>query len=315
MRERRRSLLVIAAAAVLGLLASAAPAAALVPDPRDDPKHVALSALTPSTGSAYYDRPPVYDNGCHVPTHTVTARFCVYGDPHARKVMVAFGDSHIAQWWGALNKIAWHDGYRLLWATKSACPAPVVSVRIWRTAYPYAECDVWRQSMLKKIADLPRLDVVVMGGYHWHQLRYPGTNTLISKPAERQAAWRDGLTRSIRRIRFTADHIMILRDTVNMWREVPACLSSTGGDTTGCAGSPRTGLSRMLWRAERQVAAEFGKVRAVQMTRFICADTVCGPVTSTDILRYRDDTHLTTTYVKVLSVKLRALIRKTIRLT
>jgi hypothetical protein len=304
---------VAVAASIVG---GSVPASALVPNPADDPRQVTLSALTPSTSNAYYDRPPVYENGCHASTSTTAASFCTYGDPTARKVMVAFGDSHLAQWWGALDKIARQDGYRLLWATKSACPAPVVAVRIWRTSSPYTACTTWRKAMIDKIAGLHRLDMLVMSGYHWHQLRYPGTNTLITDADARARAWRDGYTKTVRRLKGTADHLMILRDTMHMRRDIPSCMAANGGSTGPCTTSRRKGLSPRLWQAEQAVDASFDKLRAWEMTRHICrADGTCRPVTSTNILRYRDDTHLTTTFVRAIAPKLRELIQATVATT
>jgi hypothetical protein len=155
--------------------------------------------------------------------------------------------------------------------------------------------------MLDKIADLPRVDLVVMSGYHWHVLRYPGTNTVIQAGKARESAWHDGLARSVRKVRASADHVLILRDTPHMRTDVPSCLRSSGGDASACSVSVSNGLSWRLWRAERQVADDMRRVRAVQMTSHLCVDGRCRPVTHDRTLRYRDDTHLTTTFVHQLT--------------
>jgi hypothetical protein len=290
------------------LIAVPTPSSA-VPSPTDDPSTVDLGTLTPRAQDAVDDRPGIYDNGCHDGPGQVDPRLCRYGDGEARRVMVALGDSHMAQWFTALNRFASRDGYRLLWATKSACPAPSVRLRSHQTGEPYRNCTQWRRTLLEKVAALPRVDLVVTSSSHWHTLLYPGSNTAITSSTDRVEAWRRGLRATVRSLGPTADRVLILRDSPNFHQDVPSCLLNTGGDADACSVAPSKAFREALWRVERKLASSVSRVRTVQVTAALCVDTSCRPVTDSMVLRYRDEAHLTDTFVRTMSPYLSAAVR------
>src|SRR6478672_11697370 len=113
--------------------ATAQRAAAPVPNPAKDPLRVHVASVRPALGHAESDEPVVYKNGCHVYTRAGTrAHFCVYGDKDAKTTMVLFGDSHVAQWFAAFDGAARLEHVKLLYITKTSCPAQSVSVRVWQ---------------------------------------------------------------------------------------------------------------------------------------------------------------------------------------
>jgi hypothetical protein len=298
---------------VVGSLVIPVVPATAMPDPDDDPLTVDLTELDPSLDELPTDGPPIYANDCHAKYWTTSTKFCVFGDPEARKVMVVLGDSHVAQWWGALTRIGWRDGYRVLWATKSVCPAPVVEVRIGLSDLKNTYCDTWRRDMVAKIANLRRVDLLVAGGFHWHRILYPGTNTVITDRSVRAAAWREGYVRLFRRVRSVVDTMVILRDTVYMRVDVPSCLAGSGGRTAPCTTTVDEGLSPRLWRAERLVDERFAHVKARSMTRYLCrSDGKCGPVASGNVVRYRDDDHLSATFVRLVWQGLRDVMSRAV---
>src|SRR5690606_30256 len=123
---------------VLGLRASSASALA-------DPAQADLVA-------ARTDMPSIYSDGCHLPFRAVDFPECAYGDPSAARTMVLFGDSHAAQWFPALERIALTRGWRLVSLTKSGCPAVDVSLFNLALGRPYEECDAWRDAVMRRIA-------------------------------------------------------------------------------------------------------------------------------------------------------------------
>jgi len=290
---------VLALALTLGALATAQ-AHSTVPDPANDPLHVRVGALYPSPGSAYYDRPPVYTNGCHVTAREATyVRFCGYGDPHGSKVMVVFGDSHLAQWWYALDRSAKEKHWKLLWITKSACPAQSLTVRVWEQSFVYGACNVWRKKAITAIRGLPRVDLLVMGGYYGHQVVRPGTNTKITSITEKAAAWQAGTDLTVRKLKPKARQIVIFRDTPLHRFDPGPCVSSTGGNAATCSTRRSVAIPTQMRRAEARVAAAYERVHFADFTPLICS-AWCRPVTSANMLRYRDESHLTVSFTKLL---------------
>jgi len=285
----------------LGLvLAAAQPSQGSVPPPQNDPLQVDLARLTPTPGRAKDDVPPIHTGSCD-PGSSTAADLCRFGDPHGSKVMVAIGDSHMAQWFSAVNRTARRDGFRLLWATRRGCPAATVTVRSARTQQPYLDCDVWRSAVLEKVASLRRVDLVVMSSSHWATLLQPGTDTEITAGRERRTAWHAGMKYSIRAVVPTAKRILVIRDTPRLGVNAPACLLAGGGDTRLCSQSRSLALKAGPWRAERELTSDFARVTVAQFTSAFCSPRRCRPVTEDLVLRFRDGDHLTNTFASKMS--------------
>ncbi|MFI2424796.1 SGNH hydrolase domain-containing protein [Streptomyces sp. NPDC018955] len=84
-------------------------------------------------------------------------------DPHRAQVtprtVVLFGDSHAAQWFPALRRLATARGWKLVSLTKASCK--VADVTILNDHGPYTVCDTWRSRAVAKI-DALRPELVVV---------------------------------------------------------------------------------------------------------------------------------------------------------
>jgi hypothetical protein len=294
--------LVLAPVLVVGVLHAGEPDVAATPavatvtavgqvtDPRLDPLTVSLDDLSPAVTAAHEDRSPVERYHCHA--RSAVPRICTFG--HKSRVMVAFGDSHMAHWFPALRRAARVTGYRLLWASKPGCPAPLVSS-------PYDECMVWRAGLLDRLTELPRIDLAVIGGSSWGPMLWPGTDTLIGTASERAEQWRIGMDRTIRRLSPNTRRFMVIRDTPRLWIDVPDCLLGSSGGTRPCSRTRSSSLQPGFWQAERSLAERYDRVTAVQFSSWFCARVMCRPVTSSHIIRFRDGDHMTNTFAAALS--------------
>jgi SGNH domain (fused to AT3 domains) len=281
-----------------------------LPDPARDPLHVYLGNVRPAPAHAESDEPVVYHNGCHVYTRAGTfAHFCVYGDKHAKKTVVLFGDSHVAQWFPAFDAAARSEHVKLLYITKTSCPAQSVSVRVWERDIPYGACDVWRKHALTLINKLKHVDLIVLGGYAHHQITKRYTNTRINNPTARATAWRGGTRRTVQALRGVADEIVILRDTPLMRLNSAPCLISTRGDNRACQTSYTRASAALLWQSEEEVASEYAHVTTADFTSAFCTASRCRPVTDTRVLRWRDQSHMSVTFARLLAPRVRLLIR------
>ncbi|MGI5443945.1 SGNH hydrolase domain-containing protein [Streptomyces shenzhenensis] len=104
-------------------------------------------------------RSAVYRDGCHVGYTATGTRPCVYGDRTSSRTVVLFGDSHAAQWFPALQRIATARGWKLISMTKASCK--VADVTIGSGHKPYTACDTWRSNAMARIRTL-RPDLVVV---------------------------------------------------------------------------------------------------------------------------------------------------------
>lgn len=252
------------------------------------------------------DEPVVYRNGCHAGRVVTRPRTCRYGARHGARTMVVFGDSHVAQWFGALARAARAEHVRLYWLTKSACPAVDVSVRVWRGYARYTQCDRWRPRALRLIHRL-HPDLVVTASYSFHQVvdRASGRKLYGS---ERARVWRHGVERTLRSLTASTDRVVQLRDTPRQRVDVPVCLVTHHLRSKPCRTRTSWALPSRLWRIERAVAAEYPSVESVDLGSAMCGPVWCRPLDG-DLLRWRDDSHLTDTYSRTLAPLLRPYLR------
>lgn len=283
-----------------GLLSSAvAPVRAAVPNPADDPTRVSLSDLRPRTSAARYDRGRVYRDGCHVARAVTSPIHCIYGRRDGAKVVVVIGDSIIAQWWAAIDGAARRGGWRVVWMSKTACPAADVTTR--GTTSRYAACDTWRRNVLTKVRNLARVDLLVMSGSSHAILLRRSDWSVIADLDARRAEWEAGYRRTVERVAGQVNRVVILRDTPTFRLLVPDCLVNSAGWTKPCSRLRSSSMSELHWQAELAVDSQYPWVRATDMANWICQPTRCWPVTSNRLLRYRDAHHLTNTYAAALA--------------
>ena len=291
---------VAALIAFIGLLSPAAgPVSAASPDPMDDPTRVRLSDLRPGIAAATRDRGRVYRDGCHVARAVTSPIHCIYGRRDGAKVVVVIGDSIIAQWWAAIDGAARRGGWRVVWMSKTACPAADVSTQ--GTTSRYTACDAWRRNVLTKVRGLARVDLLVMSGSSHARLLRRSDWSLITDPAAKRAEWQAGYQRTVDRVAGQVRRVVILRDTPIFRLLVPKCLVGSAGWTKPCSRLRANALSALHWEAELAVDAQYSWVRATDMANWICQPTRCWPVTSNRLLRYRDAHHLTNTYAAALA--------------
>jgi hypothetical protein len=282
-----------------------------VPDPAKDPAHVDLAAIRPDLAHAASDLPVVYPNGCHVFAPQVTrARFCTYGDPRGTRTVVLIGDSHVAQWFPAFDSAARSAHVKLLYLTKSSCPGETVSVRVWQGNAYYRACDTWRENAFALIKKQKHVDLVVLGGFARHQMVERRTNVHITDPSRRAAEWAAGIRRTVRTLRGVAAGFVILRDTPLPRLDSAHCLLASSGDNRTCATTYGSASSRLFGQTERAVALQFANVGTADFTSAFCTRSRCRPVTSTGVLRWRDQGHMTATFARLLAPEVRFMLER-----
>jgi hypothetical protein len=204
-----------------------------------------------------------------------TPKDCLYGDLGSDVTVVLFGDSHAAQWFTAMNAAAVNRGWRLVVYTKMGCPTADVPVTNQVRA---PQCGPWRDAVLQRIEEL-QPDVVVLSAY-----RYKGTNDSI---------WRNGLDRTLARLRPLADRVLVLGDTPTPKLDVPSCVAGNLRDVTVCMATRAEAIRPGRLTVEYEVARRYG-ADFVTTYEWLCTEQWC-PVVVGDLLVYRDDSHITTT--------------------
>ena len=229
-------------------------------------------------------RPVIYDDNCHVNNGQTASPECTYGDRGAKKKIVLFGDSHAAQWFPALERLANENNFELISLTKSACPGPAVE-KVDSGEYKNADCFAWRDNSFERIAELNPYAVIFSGFQHFE---VPDGYTT------RREWWQAGQRRTLDSLRGNATHIVYITDTPHPKQDIPACLA--GGVISDCDDS------------ERSEAISIPGLKAVNPTPWLCTDK-CSSVIN-DQVAYRDGSHISIAMSESLAQPLGVALRR-----
>lgn len=166
--------------------------------------------------STVMQKPLIYDDGCHVNYGEDKSGPCTYGVKESKKTLVLYGDSHAAQWFPALEKIALRQGYRLVSLTKSACPSVEV-LRVDQGAFKNADCNRWRQNSIARIKSL-KPEAVIMSSFQYF--------TPPSGNLSRDRWWNEGQRKLLSNVREASPKLIYIGDTPHPQRDIPSCLAS-----------------------------------------------------------------------------------------
>ena len=225
-------------------------------------------------------KPSVYTDDCHVNYGEPESGECTYGDINAKTTIVLYGDSHAAQWFPALEKLANERRFKLISLTKSACPSVDVP-RDDRGAFKQADCDQWRLNSIARIKEIAPT-AVIMSNFQYF--------TPPSQYPERNTWWNDGQRSLLTSLRGASDHLVYINDTPHPSRDIPNCLAA--GNSKACDTTEKTPV---------QIISGFEKI---DPTPWLCTD-IC-PAFKDGYVVYRDASHLTVDAALALTAQLEA---------
>ncbi|MCA1719900.1 MAG: acyltransferase [Actinobacteria bacterium] len=259
------------------------------------------AGLTPDVNVATLDEGPAYSDGCLLDPEVtqLTTKPCVYGDPRGTKTMVLLGDSHAGQWLPAFIEIGKQAHWRVVLVAKVGCPS--ADLRVWSPELDraYRECSVWRQAALQHVAALhPDLVVHTANGNTTRPVRGESSRQNLSP------LWRDGLVRTLIRLRPSVGRQVVLGDIPTTADDPVQCLASNPTDAAACATPRARAVDSPQQQAERTAAARTG-TPYIDVTPLLCTPVTCPTVIDTFVV-YRDRFHLTAAYSRWLAPSIAA---------
>jgi phenylpyruvate tautomerase PptA (4-oxalocrotonate tautomerase family) len=264
--------------------------------------------LVPSLGAVRADLPIVYSDGCHasaaaLPDITDLAS-CVYGDRDAQTTVVLIGDSHAAQWFPTLDRLAKERSWRLVSITKSACPAIDTDIDIYNPTLkrPYPECATWLDMTLARIV-AERPDLVVISNARSTRFLIDGETV---RTTDRDDLWGAGLAATVASARSSGADVVVIGDTPDPAGDPPVCLSDHLDDARACATPAAEAIAPARLATERGVAAA-GGATFIDPTDWLCPSDPC-PVVIGRVLVFRDGHHMTTPFATALAPYLAPLL-------
>ncbi len=248
--------------------------------------------LQPTLLDAAKDLPVSYSDGCHLDFASTDPPPCVYGDPSSKTTVVLIGDSHAAQWLPALQVLAQRHDWRLVSLTKSACP--ISNVQVWNLVLKreYRECDTWHGHVLARLAnEHPALAVVASASAY--EIVDSSGRTPVAQAID---AWHAGVADFLGKVAQDAGRVVYLAEDPHLPFDPADCLASHAS-IDGCP-TPRALVVDTSYAGfETALATELG-IGFVSPTDWLCPGDSC-PLVRGRYLVFRDDQHLTATWVAV----------------
>jgi peptidoglycan/LPS O-acetylase OafA/YrhL len=243
------------------------------------------SNLNPSLGAAKNSLARPFRDGCDDGYTDPVLRPCIYGDKHSPTTVVLFGDSHAAQWFPAIDELGRAGDWRVVSMTKAVCP-PVL-LPIWNPVLhrPFRECEQWHTSALNWIAR-EKPAVVILGVARHYGPEY---DFRVYSPQ-----WVSGLAAMVQRIRTMGPQVVVIGPVPHPKGNVPECLSEHLKDAVACTQPLGAAVSPDGIVAEEAGVAAAGGAY-VNVIPWVCSADRCAVIIG-DILVYRDDNHVTTTW-------------------
>ena len=253
-------------------------------------------AVQPALASARLDEERLRADGCLAFEGATKPADCVYGVKDGTFTLALVGDSHAAAWFPALERLATHEGWRLVTFVKVSCP--FIDMRVTNTSLKreYHECADFNDATIARLQAIkPDLTLVSMSRIAIHPLD-GGNDTVAAKGA--------AIARMLAQI---PGRTAIIVDTPYAGRDVPACLSAHQDNVGACAIARATAFGHDLGDVEA-VAAKASGAGRIDLTARICVGSGACPVVVNDMIVYRDVSHMTATFARSLAPALGAAI-------
>lgn len=244
------------------------------------------SNLRPSLRGARRDKAAPFVDGCNNAFTDATVRRCVYRNAPNRPSVVAFGDSHAAQWHPALAAAAGTLDWRLTILTKAVCPPQELAVFSPVLKRQFTECTTWRARALARI-EAERPDVVVVG-----VARHYGPEYRFDVFGE---AWVTSMAALVERLQRAGSKVVVLSPTPKPPTDVPTCLSGRLRRASECNLQRAAAINAGGVEAERTAVRRAGG-SYFDVAPWVCAEEVC-PVIVGNLLVYRDENHFSTPFM------------------
>ena len=251
--------------------------------------------LRPSPANAPQDFQSLTQLGCSLDLTEFVPNECEFGDVNSDKSVILLGDSHASAIFPVVNAAAKKMHWKLNVWEKNACP--LADVLKWDASRnrPFSECDKFREIAINRaISAQPNL-VILTSAYN------PGT-VLINRKTGKEVAQSQvahqfgfGLKNVLEKFNEAGISVVYLHEPPYAPFDPPSCLIQSKSVGACLFSAPK-------FSPEISAVPSYPNAKILDIRSGICNPRMCNPVKS-DVLVYRDRTHMTKTYVMTLEDK------------
>jgi peptidoglycan/LPS O-acetylase OafA/YrhL len=272
--------------------------------------------VVPDLRVAAGDRPA--DGAClappgQAPTASGTPAGCLrFGDPAGRHIAVLFGDSHAEQWFDAVDLIARQQHWRLVVFLRDGCPAATVDIH--QTGRPYRMCAQWRKAATAQINRM-HPGLVIMSSLADETTAQTAVRDVSAstaggrsrRPVSGDAALAAAWLSTVHQLAPSRARLVAIEDTPDpRTLSVPDCIWRNKLDIRRCNLAVRQSVPAAR-AAAIGTALRHAAVRVIDPTAWFCTAALCPAIVGHTVV-YRDASHISATYIKLLASLLAPLL-------
>lgn len=215
---------------------------------------------------------------------------CTMGPATAKTTILVVGDSHANQYRVAFAKIADKEKWRIDMVGMSGC--------YWSTSlqvYPVkvqAACQQWKANLTAYLSSAPTYDAIVTS--------YNAGSAIVTHPGENaHTAMVNGLVAAWKPLAARGMKIIAIKDSPNPKVGITDCVAKYLETANQHCSVPRP-VAFTAFDAQPSAVAKVKNAQLIDLTDLFCTAETCAPVVGGVVL-YRDQGHLTDTYVSTLT--------------
>ena len=246
------------------------------------PKITELPAdLDPPLAVLDNDEPEIYKLGCHDHEYDIPP-VCEFGDLKSKTSIALIGDSHAAQWFEPLRRIAEQRSWRLQTFTRSGCTMLGVENGVLE------KCRGWLKNVVAEIQNREFSLVVISGFTNREDLVDESPDGFIKNITELHTA-----------LTSNSQKVVYLADSPGPLMHVPICLSANIQTIQNCNFERDEAINQQTAEVLRGVWSSETS-RFVDLTDWFCTSQIC-PVVIGNMVVYRDVSHISSAYALALT--------------
>ena len=241
--------------------------------------------------------------GCNSDLGSSALRICRFGQAGRLGRVVLMGDSHAGVLVDPFQRAARADGWQLTTMIKGSClPIPGMIPRGQFEVDRGRSCRAWREQAIAAINARPPDLLVITASKSYRTQRVNGTGIA---PFRVPGLWERGIKRLVRQLP-KRTKLLVLGDVPQNAGQPVDCLRGNTGDMSRCQARRLPPGKRLVEVGQRTGAAAAGQYFGSLYYK-ICSYDPC-PLVQGDTLIWRDKSHLTGTFARMLTPAVRQLI-------
>ncbi|NVJ59804.1 MAG: acyltransferase [Gammaproteobacteria bacterium] len=234
---------------------------------------------------SYRDVSGIYEMGCDSWYHSSDANGCLLTSG-SKGTAILLSDSVGAQWEPALTQIFAENDWTFILFTKSACPIVFQDYYYERIKSNYEVCSIWKDNLIGILSEM-KPELVILGNSN----SYPFT----------QSEWTEGTMKMLTTLESFAKQSLIIESSPALSFSGAECIDRYSKQlvmkTPDLCSEPLSEYKGMVAEAQRNAVKNYNRAGTISLNAYVCPNRICKSLTENGSVVFRDNQHLTKSFV------------------